>query len=474
MEVVFFIYGLGFFILGFAIMLYPKKNSTFALAEHIYLIAGFGLLHGINEWLDMFILIHQSSDTIILELIRAATLPTSFLCLVHFGAKVIPLSHRRLGFLRLATPVLAIIWFLVFMLGRRDLLMWDIWSRYLLCFPGAFLTSWGLICQLPIFRKTAFPRVISSLKIAAVSFLCYSVLAGLVVKQIDFFPASVLNYPLFEDYLGVPVQVFRTVCALAMAFGIVRILSIFRWETRKEIDRYRDEMAKGNQMAALGTMSQNMARQLAEPLAVARVFTERLLADSEQGVQNGGTNKRLGDSLKEIDRANEIIKGFYSAADITPSPTAEPIDLRQIIDRIIAVFDADARRVGLEVCATGMHIVPCMKIPSRQLEQVFFILVQYVIDTAQQSRRNKLLISSQTGSGQLVLRFVDNCGGIAADKVQNIFKPFFKPQRQIWDSGLALAVANRIVKAYDGNIEVEAETGRGTTFQISLPAESVY
>ncbi|MCD6392117.1 MAG: hypothetical protein J7M40_01280 [Planctomycetes bacterium] len=88
----------------------------------------------------------------------------------------------------------------------------------------------------------------------------------------------------------------------------------------------------------------------------------------------------------------------------------------------------------------GMDIVPCMKIPSRQL----------------------------------VLRFVDNCGGIAADKVQNIFKPFFKAKGQIWDSGLALAVANRIVKAYGGDIDVESETGRGTTFQISLPVESVY
>lgn len=474
MEVVFFIYGLGFFVLGFAVTLYPKKNSAFALAEHLYLIAGFGFLHGINEWLDMFILIYRSSDTIVLEIIRAATLPTSFLCLVHFGAMVIPLSHRRLGFFRLLTPVLAAIWFVVFMLGPRNLLMWDIWSRYLLCFPGAFLASWGLMCQLPEFRKTGFLRVVLSLKIAAASFLCYSVLAGLVVKGADFFPASVLNYPLFEEDIGVPVQVFRTVCAVAMAFGIVRILSIFRWETRTEVRRYRDEMAKSHQMAALGTVGQTMVQQLAEPLAVTRVFIERLLTEGGQGEQNDGTNKRLSGSLKEIERANEIIKSFYSAADITPSPTAEPIDLQQIMDRIIAVFEEDARRVGLEVCTMGMDIVPCMKIPSRQLEQVFFILIQYVIDTAQQDRPNKLLISSQAGSGQLILRFVDNCGGIAADKVQNIFKPFFKPKGQIWDSGLALAVANRIVKAYNGNIDVESETDRGTTFEISLPAESVY
>ena len=98
MALVFFIYGLAFFILGFAIMLYPKKKSGFVLADQLYLIAGFGILHGINEWLDMFILISQSSDTHALEIIRAATLPVSFLFLVHFGSKTIPLVKKTVSF----------------------------------------------------------------------------------------------------------------------------------------------------------------------------------------------------------------------------------------------------------------------------------------------------------------------------------------------------------------------------------------
>jgi len=474
MVMVFFIYGLGFFILGFAIMLYPKKHSTFALAKHFYLIAGFGLLHGINEWLDMFILIYQFSDTTVLEIIRAATLPTSFLCLVHFGARIIPLGCRRLGFFRLLTPVFLAIWLVAFLTGPRNLLMWDVWSRYLLCFPGALLTSWGLMCQLADFRKAGFVRVIPNLKITAVSFLCYSVIAGLVVKEAGFVPASVLNYRLFEEYLGVPVQVFRTFCSLVMAFGIVRILSIFHWETRTQLDRYRDELAKSHQMAALGTMSETMARQLTEPLGVTRVFLERVLGDVCDNAGNTNIKKRLRNSLKEIERANEIIKSFYSAANIAPRPTAEPIDLQKIVRRLIAVFDESARHAGLELCTAGMDIIPCMKIPSRQLEQIFFILIQYVIGTAQQNRPNKLLISSQVDSGQLVLRFVDNCGGIPADKMQNIFEPFFKSEGEIRDSGLALAVANHIVKGYGGDIAIETERGRGTTFQIVLPVESVY
>ncbi|MHC4346695.1 MAG: hypothetical protein ACYSUP_18660, partial [Planctomycetota bacterium] len=55
MIFVWFVYGLAFFCLGLIIVIYPKKGSFFRLAEHIWWIAGFGILHGINEWLDMFI-----------------------------------------------------------------------------------------------------------------------------------------------------------------------------------------------------------------------------------------------------------------------------------------------------------------------------------------------------------------------------------------------------------------------------------
>jgi len=39
---VFFIYGLAFFVIGLAIVIYPKKDSEFKLANNLLLIAGFG------------------------------------------------------------------------------------------------------------------------------------------------------------------------------------------------------------------------------------------------------------------------------------------------------------------------------------------------------------------------------------------------------------------------------------------------
>ena len=54
MIFVWFVYGLAFFVLGLAILVYPKKGSEFRLARHIWMIGVFGIVHGVNEWLDMF------------------------------------------------------------------------------------------------------------------------------------------------------------------------------------------------------------------------------------------------------------------------------------------------------------------------------------------------------------------------------------------------------------------------------------
>ena len=52
MIFIWFIYGLAFFVLGLVIVIYPKKPSMFKLANHIWLIAGFGLRHGGRETSD--------------------------------------------------------------------------------------------------------------------------------------------------------------------------------------------------------------------------------------------------------------------------------------------------------------------------------------------------------------------------------------------------------------------------------------
>jgi two-component sensor histidine kinase len=240
MITVFFIYGLSFFILGFSILLYPKKSSSYVLAENIWLIAAFGILHGINEWIDMFILIRGHEDMIPLKIIRMFIAPFSFLFLVVFGTRGIIENNEKYSALKLLPPVLFIIWSCAVAVSSERFLAADIWGRYLLGAPGIFLSAFALILQKPAYKN--LPIVTKDMNIVIAALFFYGVFSGLIVPKADFFPASFLNYPSFAGLFGIPVQILRTVCALAMTYGIVRVLGVFEMETKEALRKSRDEL----------------------------------------------------------------------------------------------------------------------------------------------------------------------------------------------------------------------------------------
>lgn len=350
MEFVFFFYGLAFFLLGFAILMSPKKGSSFYLARKIHWVAGFGIIHGINEWLDLFIMVHMTGFSAYLEYLRTLTLPASFICLIYFGARVIQGQNAKCRMCKYLTPSLVVIWAAVFIFGEHSGLRWDIWSRYLLCVTGSTLTAVALWIHVTEIEGTKNFKLAFNLKVAASGFILYAFLAGLVVNDADFFPASVLNYSLFSSGLGIPVQVFRTICAVLIAYHLIRVLSIFQWETQQMVfnNEYRFKTVvetapvilfmtdkekrlsfiKGKGLASIGIKSTDVLQQ-----PIGEVFTdipqvsesvEKVLAGEEMT-----STVSVGDLYYDIflaplrDKRGKIQGTTGVAVDVTPQKTAQ-------------------------------------------------------------------------------------------------------------------------------------------------------
>ncbi|MHC4461635.1 MAG: ATP-binding protein [Planctomycetota bacterium] len=591
MIFIWFIYGLAFFALGLVIIVYPKKGSVFRLAHYIWLIAGFGILHGINEWLDMFIDLGEPFPPGILRIIRMVTLVGSFLFLLRFGSKVISELNKRYRILQILPIILSALWVVILVKSGEHLKMGDIWSRYLLCAPGSLLTAFGLFLNIPQFKETKLQGAIRNLRICAITFLAYVVFAGLIVKEADFWPASFLNYGLFQGVFGIPVQIFRALCAAVLALSMARLLSIFRWETQEalrrseqrcstiasaapiilfvqdrqsvitfiqgkgldilsltgeevigrrfsevfpqvpnldedsrralageefvtnvkidsiifefcyspmrdsygevtgvigvalditaevkaqgELDKYRREVEKSARLVQIGTMGSIMAQQLDEPIAVTRLMLQRLVGDLNGSSATEEIRGGLKKGLAEISRAADIVERFRSVAEVSRQEIIAPVDIYQIAKRLMRVFAQSAKNANLSIAVKQIKFVPFMSMSKRELEQVFFILIQNAIDWADPDKRQKLIISCQAQGKKIELQFSDTCGGIEPEKMQYLFEPFFTAQAGAKETGLSLAIAKQIVCTHGGHITAESRPARGTTFRVTLPVNNV-
>jgi PAS domain S-box-containing protein len=251
MTAVFFLYGLAYFILGLTIAVYPKKHSEFRIAQHIWLIAAFGLLHGLTEWVDMFIILEKPFAVSSLRIIKFFSLPLSYVFLLQFGVKSITDAKPRYHALKAAPVIFPIIWaMIVISNSTHRVLMADIGARYVLGIPGIWLTSYALMLQSTEIKNLGRPRLIGYLRLSALGFFFYGFFSGVIVPEARFFPATILNYTVFGETVGLEVQVFRALTALLIAFGMIKVLEVFQWETtevlRKSRENYRSIFDSAN------------------------------------------------------------------------------------------------------------------------------------------------------------------------------------------------------------------------------------
>jgi signal transduction histidine kinase len=242
---VYFFYGLSFFSMGLAVLLEVDRSSELDFARALRSLAGFGLIHGGHEWVEMFLLIHPHvEDTFIYQYIgtgRVILLAVSFLFLISFGARLIA-GPNRVMLSRQLTGIITLIW--IIGLGwlllaepvSSRLVAMDVYTRYSLAVPGAALTAWGLILQRQKFLQAGIQGYSKDLFAAAIAFGLYGGVGQLFVSPSIVFPSSILNSDTFLDWFGFPVQLFRSVMACIAAVGIISSLRAFEEETRKRIE----------------------------------------------------------------------------------------------------------------------------------------------------------------------------------------------------------------------------------------------
>jgi signal transduction histidine kinase len=121
-----------------------------------------------------------------------------------------------------------------------------------------------------------------------------------------------------------------------------------------------------------------------------------------------------------------------------------------------------------------MSFMPFMSMTAREIEQIFFILIQNAIDSADSNKTQKLIISCEFQDKEIELSFADTCGYIKPQTLQHIFEPFFTGEPDAKGKNFDLAIVKEIIRTHGGSITAESRPDQGTIFRVILPAQHIY
>lgn len=219
-----------------------------------------------------------------------------------------------------------------------------------------------------------------------------------------------------------------------------------------------------------------MAHELRTPLNVI-IGTQQLLFDGSYGPlddQQLRALSRIGQYSRELlNLITEILDLMRLDAKKVPLQS-ETFSVREMTDDLEMSFDPLAREKGLKLKFNMSDGLPPVQSDRGRLREV---LQNLLANAVKYTERGTVELRVRTQNiehqRQLIWSVTDTGIGIAASDLSHIFDPFYMAQgvdrRKFPGTGLGLSIVKRLVDLLEGEIKVESELGKGSTFTVALP-----
>jgi PAS domain S-box-containing protein len=209
------------------------------------------------------------------------------------------------------------------------------------------------------------------------------------------------------------------------------------------------------------------SHELKTPLASINGYIQilqRLVNDVQQ-------QKFLDKASRQVSRLTTLVNDLLDVSKIEAGKLRLAItdfDLKQVIDEAIDLISHETLKY--EIVFTT-KVKECLVYgDSQRIEQVIINLLSNAIKYAPAA--NRVEVTLKCSPKKVVVSVRDFGLGIPADKLKNIFTRFYRIDEatpNISGLGIGLYLAHEIITRHSGNIWVESEAGKGSTFFFSLP-----
>jgi two-component system phosphate regulon sensor histidine kinase PhoR len=216
----------------------------------------------------------------------------------------------------------------------------------------------------------------------------------------------------------------------------------------------------------------NVSHELRTPLTAIMAFVETLESGAKEDPES--CQRFLSIIRRNASRMHGVIDDILELTAIEGGNVqlrAAPVELHLLVDDIYASLAtrAEAQSISLRNEVTPRTFVYA---DARRLEQMLTNLVDNAIKFTRPD--STVRVSHEAGTRDRIL-VADNGGGIPAQHLERLFERFYRVDRarsrEMGGTGLGLAIVKHLALVHGGEITVESELGKGSTFTIHLPQE---
>ncbi|HEY0014130.1 MAG TPA: ATP-binding protein [Allosphingosinicella sp.] len=182
-------------------------------------------------------------------------------------------------------------------------------------------------------------------------------------------------------------------------------------------------------------------------------------------------DSRIAAAVATIWRRSEHLIAFverYRAIVDLPAPKAEPVDLPAFLAAVDGLVGAELRGRGIDFAIAAAPVLPHVPADAALLEQAVLNLVKNAAEAVAGLADARIRLASGQAPGFATLTVSDNGPGIDQDRIEEVFVPFYTTKPD--GGGIGLTLARQIAIAHGGRLTVKRLAGRGTAFELRLPA----
>jgi len=240
----------------------------------------------------------------------------------------------------------------------------------------------------------------------------------------------------------------------------LRTLDEYRRDLTELIDSYLhlEELAAGNP-----ALSDD--RDVAATLEAIRTLKERI----DLGFILEDFDKIISESREGTERVKKIVQDLKDFSHVDQAEL-KYTDLNKGLDSTLNIVWNEIKYKATVTRDYGD--IPEVYCYPQQVNQVFMNILVNAAHAIEDKGEIKISTAYLDSAEPMVeIRISDTGKGIPPENLRKIFDPFFTTKPVGKGTGLGLNVSYNIVKKHDGEIKVESEVGKGTTFIITLPVE---